>query len=153
MGPQADLDGGGVAALGSDVPSGGASRSRASALRHVDVHVAPGHGNKSLATRYAAASVTRDVAVIVPTFTAAAAIVAETDLVASLPASLLGVLRPRLALRRISTPLPPLAMTINLLRYERTHEDPAAAAGRGDRLWLTPVGAGAANSDDKSAKT
>jgi len=106
------------------------TKARLSALRHVDVQVAPGHGNRSLAARYAAAGVAREVAVVVPTFTAAAAIVAQTDLVASLPASLVGVLGPRLALRRIATPLAPLAMTINLLWHERTHEDPAARAFR-----------------------
>ncbi|MES1206886.1 MAG: hypothetical protein ABUS79_13195 [Pseudomonadota bacterium] len=56
--------------------------------------------------------------------------VAATDLVASLPASLLDVLGPRLALRRVSAPLPALATTINLLWHERTHRDPAPRAFR-----------------------
>ena len=100
------------------------------ALRHVEVQVAPGHGNRQLAARYAALGVARNIAVFVPTFTAAAAIVASTDLVASLPASILNVLGPRLALRRVATPLAPVTTTINLLWHERTHQDPALRAFR-----------------------
>ena len=100
------------------------------ALRHVEVQVAPGHGNRQLAARYAALGVARNIAVVVPTFTAAAAIVASTDLVASLPASIVTVLGPRLALRRVATPLAPVTTTINLLWHERTHQDPALRAFR-----------------------
>ena len=100
------------------------------ALRHVEVQVAPGHGNRQLAARYAALGVARNIAVFVPTFTAAAAIVASTDLVASLPGSILKVLGPRLALRRVATPLAPVTTTINLLWHERTHQDPALRAFR-----------------------
>jgi DNA-binding transcriptional LysR family regulator len=61
----------------------------------------------------------------VPTFTAAAAVVAGTDLVASLPASLVDVLGPRLALQRVTTPVSFGTTTINLLWHERTDQDPA----------------------------
>jgi DNA-binding transcriptional LysR family regulator len=61
-------------------------------LRHVEVHVSPGSGSRPLAASYAELGVPRDVAVVVPTFTAAAAIAAETDLVASLPETLVEVL-------------------------------------------------------------
>jgi len=74
--------------------------------------------------------VARDVAVVVPSFAAAAAIVAGTDLVASLPDSLVQVLGPRLALRRVATPLAPVTSTIKLLWHERTHQDPALQAFR-----------------------
>ena len=100
------------------------------ALRHVDVQIAPGHGNRQLAARYAALGVVRNIAVVVPTFTAAAAIVASTDLVASLPRSIVDVLGPRLALRRVATPLAPVTTNINLLWHERTHQDPALRAFR-----------------------
>ena len=115
------------------------------ALRHVEVQVAPGHGNRQLAARYAALGVARNIAVFVPTFTAAAAIVASTDLVASLPASILNVLGPRLALRRVATPLAPVETTINLLWHERTHQDPALRAFRD----LLVRSAGAPPSDKK----
>jgi DNA-binding transcriptional LysR family regulator len=94
-------------------------------LRHVEVQIAPGRGSRPLAASYAALGVARDIAVVVPTFTAAAAIVAGTDLVASLPASLVDVLAPRLALRPVATPLAPVRTGINLLWHERTHQDPA----------------------------
>ena len=100
------------------------------ALRHVDVHVAPGKGSKALAAAYAALGVARDVAIVVPTFAAAAAVVAATDHVASLPASFVDLLGPRLGLRRVATPLPPVAITINLLWHERTHHDPVQRALR-----------------------
>jgi DNA-binding transcriptional LysR family regulator len=94
-------------------------------LRHVEVQVAPGRGSRPLAASYAALGVPRDTAVVVPTFTAAAAIVAGTELVASLPASLVDVLAPRLALRRVATPLAAVRTTINLLWHDRTDHDPA----------------------------
>jgi DNA-binding transcriptional LysR family regulator len=107
------------------------SKAQLAALRHVEVQVAPGRGNRPLAASYSALGVERDIAVIVPTFTAAAAVVAGTDLVASLPTSLIDVLGPRLALRRIPTPLAPIGATINLLWHERTDQDPALCAFRG----------------------
>jgi DNA-binding transcriptional LysR family regulator len=107
------------------------SKTQLAALRHVEVQVAPGRGNRPLAASYAALGVERDVAVIVPTFTAAAAVVAGTDLVASLPTSLVDVLGPRLALRQVATPLAPIGATINLLWHERTDQDPALQAFRG----------------------
>jgi DNA-binding transcriptional LysR family regulator len=99
-------------------------------LRHVEVHVAPGKGNRALAASYAAAGLTRDVAVTVPTFTAAAAIVSKTDFVASLPVSLVEVLGPRLGLRVVATPLRPVTTTINLLWHERTEHDATLRAFR-----------------------
>ena len=106
------------------------TKTQLAALRHVEVQVAPGHGNRQLPARYAALGIVRDIAVVVPTFTAAAAVVASTDLVASLPDSLVKVLGPRLALRRVATPLAPVATAVNLMWHERTHQDPALRAFR-----------------------
>jgi DNA-binding transcriptional LysR family regulator len=100
------------------------------ALRHVDVQVAPGRSSRPLAASYAALGIARDIAVVVPTFTAAAAVVGGTNLVASLPASLVSLLAARLALRIVTTPLPPILTTINLLWHERTHQDPVLRAFR-----------------------
>jgi len=105
-------------------------KAQLAALRHVEVQVAPGRGSRPLAVSYAALGVERDIALVVPTFTAAAAVVAGSDLVASLPDSLVSVLGPRLALRRVTTPLAPIRSTINLLWHERTHADPALSAFR-----------------------
>jgi DNA-binding transcriptional LysR family regulator len=99
-------------------------------LRHVEVQIAPGRGNRDLAASYAALEVARDIAVVVPTFTAAAAIVAGTELVAWLPASLVAVLAPRFSLRRLATPLAPIGTTLNLVWHDRTHHDPALRAFR-----------------------
>jgi len=114
-------------------PRAGSKLSKAglAALQHVDVEVAPGRGSRPLASSYAKLGVARDICVVVPTFTAAAAVVAATDHVASLPASVVEVLGPRLGLRRLATPLPPLTFTINLLWHDRTHEDAALRAFRG----------------------
>jgi DNA-binding transcriptional LysR family regulator len=116
----------------ADHPRAGSKLSKAGlgALRHVDVEVAPGRGSRPLAASYAKLGVARDVCVVVPTFTAAAAIVAATDHVASLPASVVEVLGPRLGLRKLAAPLPPLAFTINVLWHDRTHEDAALRAFR-----------------------
>jgi len=106
------------------------TKSELAALRHVAVQVAPGLGSRPLATTYSSAGVAREIAVVVPTFTAAAAVVAATDYVASLPATLVAVLGARLGLRQVTTPLPPVGTTINLLWHERTDQDPALRAFR-----------------------
>jgi len=119
-----------VARAGHPTIKNRVSKHQLAALRHVQVEIAPGRGNRQVAAGYAALGVDRDVAVVVPTYTAAAAVVARTDLVASLPASLVGVLGPRLDLRKVATPLPPIATTVNLIWHQRTHEDPALRAFR-----------------------
>jgi DNA-binding transcriptional LysR family regulator len=106
------------------------TKAQLAALRHVEVQIAPGRGSRPLAASYASLGITRDIAVVVPIYTAAAAVVAGTDFVASLPASLLDVLGPRLGLRRIATPLPPVKTGINLVWHERTQHDPALRAFR-----------------------
>jgi DNA-binding transcriptional LysR family regulator len=101
------------------------TKAQLATLRHVDVQVATGMGNRRLAASYAALGVDRPIAAIVPTFTAAAAVVAGTDLVASLPASLVDVLGARLGLRLVPTPLAPVRTPINLLWHQRTQDEPA----------------------------
>jgi len=100
-------------------------------LRHVAVEMAPGKGFRDLAgLAYARAGVPRDVAVVVPTFTAAAAVVAATDLVATVPASLIDVLGPRLGLRTVAGPVPRHTVRMFLSWHDRTHADPAMVAFR-----------------------
>ena len=119
-----------VARAGHPTIRGRVTKAQLARLRHVEVQVAPGRGSRPLAASYGALGVVRDIAAVVPTFTAAAAVVAGTDLVASLPGSLVDVLGPRLALRRVATPLAPIRSTINLLWHERTDRDPALRAFR-----------------------
>jgi len=52
------------------------SKRELATLRHIDVHVAPGRGYRELAAAYARLGIERDVALVVPSFSAAAALVA-----------------------------------------------------------------------------
>ncbi len=66
----------------------------------------------------------------VPTFVAAAAVAAATELVATLPASLFAAEGPRLDLVAVKGPVPPYAATMSLSWHERTHTDPAMSEFR-----------------------
>ncbi|HZT04446.1 MAG TPA: LysR family transcriptional regulator [Steroidobacteraceae bacterium] len=100
-------------------------------LRHIAIDMVPGQALRDLAgTAYAKARITRDVAMTVPTFFAAAAVVAATDLVATVPASLLDAVGHLLRLRALPSAVTPLPITTNLCWHERTHADSAAAAFR-----------------------
>jgi DNA-binding transcriptional LysR family regulator len=95
-------------------------------LRHVAIEMSPARPFRDLAAQtYARAGIPRVVAMSVPSFTAAAAVVARTDLVATIPASLFDVLGARLGLRVLTTPLAAQPITMNLAWHERTHVDPA----------------------------
>ncbi|MFP2961716.1 LysR family transcriptional regulator [Myxococcus sp. 1LA] len=106
------------------------SKSGLASLRHVEVQVAPGKGYRALPGTYARLGIARDVALVVPTFSAAAAVVAESNLVATLPASLVARLGPRLGIQTLQSPVPPLTITLNLWWHDRTHADPAMVAFR-----------------------
>jgi DNA-binding transcriptional LysR family regulator len=109
------------------------SRSRRTlpSLRHVAVEMVPGKGFRDpVAVAYARASVTREVAMTVPTFSAAAAVVAATDYVATLPCSLLEVLGPRMDLRALAVAAPAHTLRMQLWWHERTHSDAALIAFR-----------------------
>jgi DNA-binding transcriptional LysR family regulator len=107
------------------------SRRRLGSLQHVGVEMAPGRGFRDpIAAAYARARVDRTVTVAVPTFTAAAAVAAATDLVATLPASLFTIHGAGLALRAVEGPVPVHSVTMALCWHERTHTDPATAEFR-----------------------
>jgi DNA-binding transcriptional LysR family regulator len=107
------------------------SRRALEVCRHVGVEMVPTLAGRDLtAAAYVRAGVPRAVAVVVPTFTAAAAVAASTDLVATLPASLAEVLGPRLGLRVIAAPAPIASVTMHLLWHDRTDADPAMMAFR-----------------------
>jgi DNA-binding transcriptional LysR family regulator len=96
-------------------------------LRHVDTHLAlgkPGVGHKGAADVFARAGLTRDVAVVVPTFSAAALVVAETDLIAALPRRVAEALVGLLPLRLLELKGSP-RMQLGLVWHERVHHDPA----------------------------
>lgn len=107
------------------------SRSGLAALSHVGVEMVPGRGFRDpFAAAYARARIDRAVSLTVPTFTAAAAVAAATDLVATLPASLLSAHGARLGLLAVKGPVPAHAVTMTLCWHERTHLDPAMSAFR-----------------------
>jgi DNA-binding transcriptional LysR family regulator len=107
------------------------SRRRLGALRHVAVDMAPGRGFRDrIAAAYVRSRTERTVTISVPTFTAAAAVAAATDLVATLPASLFAVHGTRLGLRAVEGPVPVHTVTISLCWHERTHVDPAVSEFR-----------------------
>lgn len=119
------------------------TRSALEALRHVAVEMVPGKGFRDLAAvAFARAGVPREVVMTVPTFTAAAAVVAATDLVASVPASLVDVLGPRLGLGVVTGNVPTYDVTMRLSWHERTHGDPALVGFRD--LVRRALGPGAA---------
>jgi DNA-binding transcriptional LysR family regulator len=122
----------GVLVARRDHPRVGARISKAvlASLRHVDVHVAPGRGYRDLPATYARLGIVRDVALVVPSFTSAAVIVASTDFVATLPASLVEVLGKRLGIRAVAAPVRGPRVGINLCWHERTDHDPALRALR-----------------------
>lgn len=107
------------------------SRHALGALLHVRVEMVPGRNFRDhLAVAYARAGVPREVVMTVPTFTAAAAVVAASDLVTTLPASLLAVHGTQFGLRTLLAPVSTPAVLMALCWHERTHADPAAVAFR-----------------------
>ncbi|WP_338864720.1 LysR family transcriptional regulator [Myxococcus stipitatus] len=96
-------------------------------LQHVGVEMVPGKSFRDVVgAAYARAGVRRDVVMTVPTFTAAIAVVAECDLVTTLPASLAEGAGTRLGVRELDAPFPSHTVKLALCWHERTHVDPAA---------------------------
>ncbi len=120
-----------VARRGHAATSKRLSRRALGALRHVRVEMLPGRNLRDpMAAAYARAGVPREVVMTVPSFAAAAAIVASSDLVTSVPASLQAAHGARWGLRAVTGPVPAHAIEMALSWHERTHADPAAAALR-----------------------
>ncbi|HEY4055340.1 MAG TPA: LysR family transcriptional regulator [Kofleriaceae bacterium] len=102
-----------------------ASLSQLAEERFVEVHVAFGKPSRLVQKAFTSIGLIRDIAAIVPSFTAAAALVARTDLVGVLPASVADVLGPSLGLAVLPSPvkIPPAPMFMSW--HQRTHVDPA----------------------------
>jgi len=100
-------------------------------LRHVRVDMVPDRQFRDpFAATFARAHIPREVVMTVPSFTAAAEVVAASDLVTMLPSSLLAAKGPSLGLHRLATPLPAHVTKLAMSWHERTHGDPAARALR-----------------------
>jgi DNA-binding transcriptional LysR family regulator len=106
------------------------SKRELAALRHVDVQVAPGRGYRELAAAYARLGIERDVALVVPSFSAAAALVAATDLVATLPESFVARYGNGFGVRALGNAGPRLTVAVKLAWHERTEHDPSMRAFR-----------------------
>jgi DNA-binding transcriptional LysR family regulator len=120
-----------VARKGNRACAGRLTRRRLGLLRHVRVEMAPGRGFRdALAATYAHARVERSVVMTVPSFAAAAAVVASTELVATLPQSLFNAQGGRLGLTAVAGAVPRHSVAMALCWHERTHADPAMAAFR-----------------------
>jgi DNA-binding transcriptional LysR family regulator len=119
-----------VARRGHPVAGRAVSKRQLGSLRHVDVHVAPGRGYRALAATYARLGIARDVALVVPSFVAAAAVVAATDLVATLPESFVRSLGETLGVRAITPSAPRVSIAIKLAWHERTQHDASMRAFR-----------------------
>lgn len=105
-------------------------RARLETRRHVQVEMVPGRGLRDPAgDAYRRANVQRDVAITVPTFTAAAAIVAATDLVATVPLSFAKLYAHRLGFEVVPA-APTYRVQLVMSWHDRTHADPASVAFR-----------------------
>ncbi len=97
--------------------------------RHVDILLALGRGGVGhglVEAFLASRGLRRDVAVSVPSFTAAAAVVARTDWMTGMPRRLAEVFVRRLPLEVPSSPLPGMSFRMQLHWHDRTDADPAA---------------------------
>jgi DNA-binding transcriptional LysR family regulator len=100
-------------------------------LRHIAIDMVPGRGYRDMVgAAYTRAGIERLVAMTVPTFTAAIAVLVETDYVAMIPTSLLEGYAERLGLRAVAGPIPEHSVAMQLSWHERTHTDPAMIAFR-----------------------
>ena len=100
-------------------------------LRHVRVEMVPGKNFRDpFAGIFVEANVARQVVLTVPSYSAAAEVVAATDLVTMLPSSLLSAKGLGLRLQALVTPLPAHVTKFAMSWHERTEADPAARAFR-----------------------
>ena len=102
-----------------------------STLRHLQIDMVPARGFRdTVAEAYKRANIRRDVVMSVPTFSAAAAIVAKTDLVATVPESFANAYATRFGVNVVRGPVPQSSVVLALSWHERTHTDPASVAFR-----------------------
>jgi DNA-binding transcriptional LysR family regulator len=100
------------------------------ALGHIDVHITlgePGDVNRAVSAGLSEHGLARSIALVVPSFTAAAMVAASTDYVAWLPDHAARLYTSILPLRAVKAPLPPMDVACVLLWHERTHADAGAS--------------------------
>jgi len=119
-----------VARRGHVIAGRHTNKKQLSALEYVEVQVAPGRGYRGLAQLYADAGIERRVVMVVPSFVAAAAVVAATDFATTLPTNLVDVFKERFDLAVIKARAPALTTMLNLIWHDRTHDDTASQTFR-----------------------
>ena len=98
--------------------------------QHVETHVAFGKASRIVERSYATLGIARKIAVIVPSFAAAVAVVAATELIATIPASVVDSIGPALGVRIIASPLRIAPLPMFMSWHRRTDADPALALFR-----------------------
>jgi DNA-binding transcriptional LysR family regulator len=131
----------GVALLRSRHPFRGKILSRAafSRLPHVALNVALGRtgvGHAMAERAFRAAGLERRIALTVPSFVAAAAVVAMTDHVVCMPRRVATSLSAQLPVRVVLLPLPPLTLGMSLVWHPKNDVEPAQ---RSFRALITEV--------------
>jgi DNA-binding transcriptional LysR family regulator len=99
------------------------------AQRHIDTLIVQGRGgigHKMAGEMLAGRGLVRDIALSVPTFSAAGLAAARSDFVAGLPARLAEILCTLLPLRQVKVPLPAVAFPMCLTWHMRADADPGA---------------------------
>nr|WP_272491366.1 LysR family transcriptional regulator [Corallococcus exercitus] len=99
------------------------------ALGHVDLWLALGKGgvgNRHATAFFQEHGLERRIAMVAPSFAAAAAIVASTDLAAGMPRRIAERCRTMMGLRILELPTPPMEFQMQLVWHERTHQDAGA---------------------------
>lgn len=102
------------------------SKAAFNALRHVDVWLVLGRagiGNRAAEAYFEQHGLRRNIALVVPSFSAAIAVVATTDLAAGVPKRLAIWYQAMLPLRIVEIPAPPVEFQMKLVWHERTHAD------------------------------
>jgi DNA-binding transcriptional LysR family regulator len=119
-----------VCVMRADYPGGsdGLSLERYLALRHVTVTIS-GIGESAVDVALSARGLTRHVALRVPHFLAGAMLVADSDMILTLPSRLARRLAERLPLVLLDLPLQVAPLSPAMIWHERFHGDPA-------HLWV-----------------
>lgn len=113
-----------VVRSGHPVLADGLSLERYVSLRHIAVTIS-GIGESAVDVALSSLGLTRRVALRVPHFLAAAMLVADSDMVLTLPGRLARVLAKRLPLALLDLPLQVASLSPAMIWHERFHRDPA----------------------------
>jgi DNA-binding transcriptional LysR family regulator len=105
------------------------SKEQFNTLRHIDILLAlggPGIGHGIVEEFFASHGLHRDVAISVPSFSAAAAIAAHTNWVAGMPRRMATVFLRQMPLTIVAMPVPAVRFRMQLMWHERTDKDAGA---------------------------